>query len=166
MLAALVPAQPVMAQGRLDAQYEGILGGILVGRGAWRIDITEDQYAAAAQGGSSGIMKAFSGGSGSGSAAGKVVNGQLQPSGCHRHHLRLAQIRDYPHHAGRRRHQGFQHHRNRPGQRPYSDPEAHRRGVVDPMTGSMMRVSGTGDLMSAEVCHTATAILTDGCATT
>lgn len=159
MLAALVPAQPVMAQGRLDAQYEASLAGILVGRGAWRIDITEDQYAAAAQGGSSGIMKAFSGGSGSGSAAGKVVNGQLQPSGYTattstsrksetiRITLAGGVIKDSS---------------ITPEPPPDNDripiTEAHRRGVVDPMTGSMMRVSGTGDLMSAEVCRTATAI--------
>jgi len=32
--------------------------------------------------------------------------------------------------------------------------EAHRRGVYDPMTGSMLRVAGSGDPVSPEACHT------------
>ena len=31
--------------------------------------------------------------------------------------------------------------------------DAHRRGVYDPMTGSMLRVPGTGDLMSPDACR-------------
>ena len=30
--------------------------------------------------------------------------------------------------------------------------EAHKRGVVDPMTGSLLRVPGTGDPVSPEAC--------------
>ena len=36
--------------------------------------------------------------------------------------------------------------------------EAHRRGVFDPMTGSMLRVSGTGDVLSPDACRTAAGI--------
>ena len=31
------------AQGRLEAQYEASLAGIVVGKGAWTIEISEDQ---------------------------------------------------------------------------------------------------------------------------
>jgi hypothetical protein len=31
--------------------------------------------------------------------------------------------------------------------------EAHRRNVLDPMTGSLLRVQGNGDLMAPEVCR-------------
>ena len=34
--------------------------------------------------------------------------------------------------------------------------DAHRRGVLDPMTGSMLRVAGTGDPLSPESCRAAT----------
>src|SRR5262249_18073479 len=73
-------ASQAHAQGRLDARYEATLAGILVGKGAWIIDVGEDQYSAAASGGSSGILKAFTGGEGTGSAQGRIVNGQLVPS--------------------------------------------------------------------------------------
>jgi hypothetical protein len=36
-------ADPVAAQGKLEAQYEATLAGIPVGRGAWNIDISDDQ---------------------------------------------------------------------------------------------------------------------------
>src|SRR5258706_7444826 len=74
LLAALPPA---FAQGRLDARYEATLSGIPVGRGAWTIDISDDQFSAAASGGTAGLLKAFTGGSGTGASQGRVVNGAL-----------------------------------------------------------------------------------------
>src|SRR5882672_11705793 len=65
------------AQGKLDARYEATLAGIPVGKGAWTIEIAEDQFSAAASGGTAGLLKAFSGGSGSGASQGRVVNGAL-----------------------------------------------------------------------------------------
>src|SRR6476619_365629 len=73
MLSALPHA--ASAQGRLDAHYEATLAGIPVGKGAWTIDISDDQFSASASGGTAGLLKAFSGGSGTGAAQGRVVNG-------------------------------------------------------------------------------------------
>src|SRR6266481_6690616 len=72
LLAALAPA---FAQGRLDARYEATLSGIPVGTGVWTIDISDDQFSASASGGTAGLLKAFTGGSGTGAAQGRVVNG-------------------------------------------------------------------------------------------
>ena len=36
--------------------------------------------------------------------------------------------------------------------------EAHKRGVLDPMTGTMLRVPGTGDLLSPEACRTGSSV--------
>ena len=73
---ALAP-QASLAPGRLDAQYEATLSGIAVGKGAWTIEIGDDTFTASAQGGTAGLLKAFSGGSGSGASQGRVVNGAL-----------------------------------------------------------------------------------------
>src|SRR5215218_7848599 len=73
----LAAPQASFAQGRLEAQYEATLAGIPVGRGAWNIDIADDQFSAAATGGTSGLLKTFAGGSGTGAAQGRVVNGAL-----------------------------------------------------------------------------------------
>src|ERR1700753_4180318 len=67
------------AQARLDARYEATLAGIPVGKGAWTIEIADDQFSAAASGGTAGLLKAFSGGSGTSASQGRVVNGALVP---------------------------------------------------------------------------------------
>ncbi|CAN5125990.1 DUF3108 domain-containing protein [soil metagenome] len=155
---ALAPA-PVLAQGKLDATYEASLAGIPVGKGAWTVEIADDQYNAAASGGTSGLLKAFAGGSGTGASQGRVVNGALVPSSysatttaskkSESIHITLAggSVKDFsiiP--------------------EPPVDPEripvteAHRRGVLDPMTGSLMRVPGTGEVLSPEACRSGTAI--------
>src|ERR1700732_534208 len=74
------PAPSAFAQGKLDAHYEATLAGIPVGKGAWAIDISDDAFSATAYGGTSGLLKAFAGGSGTGAAQGRVVNGALVSS--------------------------------------------------------------------------------------
>src|SRR5216684_3152516 len=76
----LLAAPSAFAQGKLDARYEATLAGIPVGKGAWTIDIADDSFSAAASGGTSGLLKAFAGGSGTGAAQGRVVNGALVSS--------------------------------------------------------------------------------------
>src|ERR1700732_1634851 len=77
--AAMLLAAPhsAFAQGKLDARYEATLAGIPVGKGAWTIEIADDQFSAAASGGTLGLLNAFAGGSGSGASQGRVVNGAL-----------------------------------------------------------------------------------------
>ena len=36
--------------------------------------------------------------------------------------------------------------------------DAHKKGVFDPMTGSLLRVPGTGDPVSPDACHASTAV--------
>src|ERR1700733_10240790 len=80
VVAAVSGAQPAFAQGKLEAQYEATLAGIPVGRGAWNIEISDDQYSASAVGGTAGLLKTFASGTGSSSAQGRVVNGALVPT--------------------------------------------------------------------------------------
>jgi hypothetical protein len=151
--------QPTVAQGRLEAQYEATLAGIPVGRGAWTIDISDDQFSAAASGGTLGILKAFAGGSGTGSAQGRVVNGALVATNYSASttaskkteaiHMVLVNgnVKEY----------GIDPEPPvDPGRIPVT--EAHRRGVYDPMTGAMLRVPGTADPLSPEACHAAAPI--------
>ncbi|MDO9297672.1 MAG: DUF3108 domain-containing protein [Bradyrhizobium sp.] len=142
------------AQGRLDARYEATLSGIAVGKGAWNIEISDDSFSAASSGGTSGLLKAFSGGSGTAAAQGRVVAGALVATNYQastttakkteaiRMVLTSGYIKEYaiepepPVDADRL---------------PVTD--AHRRGVYDPMTGSMLRVPGNGDPLTPEACR-------------
>ncbi|MBR0689427.1 DUF3108 domain-containing protein [Bradyrhizobium manausense] len=147
-------AEPAAAQGKLEAQYEATLAGIPVGRGAWNIDIQDDVFSAAASGGTTGILKSFAGGSGTGASQGRIVNGALVASAYQAStttskkteeiHITLDKgnvkefgiIPEPPVDADR-----------------IVVTDAHRRGVFDPMTASLVRVSGTGDPLSPEACH-------------
>ncbi len=154
--AFLSQAAPASAQGRLDAQYEASLSGIPVGRGSWTIEIGDETFSAAAQGGTSGLLKAFSGGTGTGASQGRVVNGALVATNytastttskkSETIHITLdkGNVKEFgivpepPVDADR-----------------IVVTEAHRRGVWDPMTASLLRVPGTGDPLSPEACHNA-----------
>ena len=155
----LASAPSASAQGRLDARYEATLSGIPVGKGAWTIDISDDQFSASASGGTAGVLKAFAAGSGTASAQGRVVNGALaatnytastttpKKSEAIRMVLANGNIKEsviepeWP---------------VEPERIPVT--EAHRRGVFDPMTGAMLRVPGTGDPLTPEACRTGAAI--------
>ena len=159
-LLVLLAAQPsALAQGKLEARYEASLASIPVGRGAWSIDISDDTFTATASGGTSGLLKAFSGGTGTGASQGRIVGGALVPmkysatttpskkSEAIRMVLSGGAIKEFaiepepPVDADR-----------------IPVTEAHRRGVLDPMTGSMLRVPGTGELLSPDSCRTGTGI--------
>jgi len=151
--------QAASAQGRLDAHYEASLSGIPVGKGSWAIEIGDDAFSAAAQGGTSGLLKAFSGGTGSGASQGRVVNGSLvanaytattntsKKSETIRLVLANGGVKDFsiepepPVDADR-----------------IVVTDAHRKNVLDPMTGSMIRVPGNGDVLSPDACRTGTGI--------
>src|ERR1700692_85857 len=158
----LAPQHTALAQGKLEARYEATLAGIPIGKGAWTIDIAEDQFSAAAIGGTSGLVKAFAGGSGTGASQGRVVNGALVATSyaastptsrkSEAIHMILSNgtVREY----------GIEPEPPVDADRiPITD--AHRRGVYDPMTGSLLRVPGTGELMTPDSCR-ANAAVFDG----
>jgi hypothetical protein len=155
---ALAP-QAALAQGRLDAQYEATLSGIPVGKGTWTIEIGDDTFSAAAQGGTAGLLKAFSGGTGAGASQGRVVNGALvanaytattmtqKKSETIRMVLANGGVKDFSFDPV-----------------PPVDPDrivvtdAHRKNVLDPMTGSMLRVAGNGEVLTPDACRTGAGI--------
>lgn len=155
---ALAPA-PAAAQGRVDARYEATLAGIAVGKGTWTIEIGDDVFSASAQGGSAGLLKAFSGGSGSGASQGRVVNGALVSS---------AYVATT---TTQKKSETIRLNMANGGVKDFSidpvppvDPDrivvtdAHRKNVLDPMTGSMIRVPGNGDVLTPDACRTGTGV--------
>ena len=61
--------QTAAAQGRLEADYTATLMGIPIGRGNWIIDISEDEFTAAANGATAGLLRFFASGNGVGARA-------------------------------------------------------------------------------------------------
>ena len=117
------------------------------------IDIAEDQYTAAASGGTSGILKFFSAARGTSAARGSFSGGQpvatsyvasidynRKPDDV-RMALSGGNVTDYSAEPPLPPH---------PDRIPVSD--ADRRGVVDPMSSTLNRVVGSGDPVSPEAC--------------
>ena len=78
--AALAMPDAAQAQGKLDARYVVTLAGLPIGRGAWIIDINNDEYTAVANGKTTGLLSIISNGEGTTAARGHVVRGNLVPS--------------------------------------------------------------------------------------
>ena len=152
-------AAQAQAQAKLEARYTAFLGGVTVGKGSWVIDFRDDQYTAAASGATTGLLKIFAGGKGSSASRGTVANGQPVPrnyaatitSDKKKDEVEIAiengTVKDYS---------------VKPPSVPDPDrvpiTEVHRKGVMDPMTASLMRVAGSADLMTAETCQRSSAI--------
>ena len=168
LLQAVVPAltmltlaapEPAFAQAKLEAKYTASLGGLPVGRGAWVIDVRDDQYTAAASGMASGLVKLFAGGVGSSASRGSVVNGQLVPKS-YAATITISKKKDEVEMA--LDNGAVKEFSAKPPSTPDPDrvpiTEGHRRNVTDPMTASLMRVSGTADPMAKETCQRSVAI--------
>jgi len=153
ILAAAVSVS-ASAQGKLEARYTVTLARIPIGKGSWLIDINDTQYTAAASGVTVGLMRAFTGGQGSSGTRGTLQAGQPTSSiyagtitsGKKTDEVRLTiangNVKDFT---------------VDPPQDDMSErvpmTEAHRRGVEDPMTASLLRVPGSGEPLSAEACN-------------
>lgn len=147
------------AQGKLDARYTASLAGIAIGRGSWVLDIGDDQYTATASGATTGLLRVFAGGRGTSAARGTIVAGQPVP-GTYASTISSDKKSDEVRmviYAG-----AVKEYVVDPPAPPNPDripvTEAHRRGVVDPMTASLVRVAGDGDPLSAEACQRKAAV--------
>ena len=157
--AMLALTGPAAAQGRVEAHYDVTLAGILIGTGAWTIEVLDDQYSAAANGSTTGLLKTFAHGTGTGTSQGRVINGALVPanytatissskkSETIRMSLAGGNVKDFvieptPSVDTKRI--------------PVTD--AHKRGVFDPMSATLLRVPGNADPLGPEACHATTGI--------
>jgi hypothetical protein len=142
------------AQGRLDARYVVTLSGLPIGQGAWVIDIGDDHFTASASGATAGLLQVFASGQGQSAASGSISGGQLVPSsyasrivtGDKSDEVRMVisagavkELAANPPTVAS------------PDRVPVTD--AHRRGVSDPMTASLIRVPGSGDTSVPQACQ-------------
>jgi hypothetical protein len=160
---ALAP-QLAGAQTKLDARYVVTLAGVTLGKGAWAIEISDDQYTAAASGATTGLLRIFSSGQGTSAVRGAVVNGRLVPGNYaatitqddETETLRILVA------GGNVKEFSITPQPPPPGPDRIPVTEAHLRGVTDPMSASLLRVPGNGDPVSPEACNNHTVSIFDG----
>jgi hypothetical protein len=153
-LAAVAELSPASAQGRLEARYIATLAGIPIGSGNWVIDIADTHYSAEANGSTTGLLHAFTGGEGSTIARGTLNAGKLLSA------IYVAAIS-----TSRKTEQVQLTTNNGDVKDSKIDPpqdadpervpitEAHQHGIIDPMTASLVRMPGNGNPLSAEACQ-------------
>jgi hypothetical protein len=150
LAAVLSPAQ---AQGKLDARYTASLAGIPLGKGAWIIDVTDTEYVAAASGVTTGLVRVFTSGEGSGAARGGIVSGNFAPanySASISTGKKTEQVNVVLSGGNVKEFSIKPESPLPPKAVPVTD--AHRRNVIDPMTASLVRAPGKDDPLNAESC--------------
>jgi hypothetical protein len=152
-------ATPAAAQGRLDARYQVSLAGVPFATGSWHINVSDNQFTAAVSGSTTGMLRLLSVGRGTSASRGAVSGGLLIPSA---YSSSISTDRKYDE---VRMLLGGGSVRDVVADPPTPpDPErvpltdAHRRGVQDPMTASIMRVPGNGDTFVPQACNRRLAI--------
>ena len=145
---------PAPAQVRLEARYSATLAGIPIGSGTWGIDINDTQYSAAVSGVTTGLLRAFTGGQGNATARGTLgANRQLTSiyAATITSRKKIDSIRITIANGNVKDFKVDPPTDDDPERVPIT--EASQRGVLDPMTASLVRVPGTGDLLVPEACQ-------------
>ena len=148
------------AQGSLDARYQVTLGGISFGRGAWQVKVSDGQFTSAVTGTTTGVMRMFSTGQGTSASRGSVATGGALNASSYSSSIATTQKYDEV-----RMQLSSGTVKDFMAEPPTSpDPQrvplqdAHRRGVLDPMTAAIIRVPGNGDTFVPEACNRKLAI--------
>lgn len=156
---AVKVSAPIGLERRLEAEYTASLAGIPIGHGNWVVQISDDEYTAAASGSTTGIVRFFTGARGTGAAHGLVHGGQPVPTS-YGATITYDRKVDDVHMAlvgG-----NVTEYMAEPPLPPAPDripvTEADRRGVLDPMTSMLNRVAGTGDPVAPEACDRKVAV--------
>ncbi len=156
---ALGIGSAAQAQGRLDAHYAATLAGVPFGKGAWQIDIREDQFSAVANGATSGLLRVLASGQGQSAAHGSMAGGQ-PVAGTYASNI----VTDKKYDDVRIVLSGGVVKDYLADPPTYPDPtrvpltDAHRRGVTDPMTAALMKVPGNGDVFTPDACRRTLAV--------
>jgi len=144
----------VQAQGKLEAGYVATLGGVPVGKGSWNIDVQDDQFTATASGATSGLLRVFASGQGNSAAHGTISGGQPVASTYVSTIVadnRADQVRILFSGGAVKDYLADPPTFPNPDRVPLTD--LNRKGVLDPMTASLIRVAGNGDTFVPEACQ-------------
>jgi hypothetical protein len=142
---------PAQAQGKLTAQYRISVAGLSIGRGDLMAEISADHYVAVGGGRAASFLRILVGGEGTVTARGTLSNNRLVPS----HFSAALNEDDERSKVAMSFEDGavkeLQAESSAPEKERVLVTEAHRRGVVDPV--SAMFVPGGGAGLSPAACQ-------------
>jgi hypothetical protein len=140
------------ADGKLEARYVASLAGIPVGKGTWVLDIGDAQYTSAASGMTTGIMRVFAGGEGTSATRGVFAAGKPSLTD----YAVSVKMKDKTDEVRFLLAGGtVKELKVEPPVTPDSEripvTDAQKRGVMDPLSASIVRIAG--DATSPEACQ-------------
>lgn len=159
-LAALATAPgAASAQGKLDARYSVTLAGIPIGEGSWLIDISDSEYSTSVSGATVGLMRALFGGRGNSATRGTLQAGAPMVS-------TYAATIESSKKTDRIRITVDGGNVKELKVEPPVDADAERvpmtedakKGVLDPLTASLVRTPGNGNPLRPEACQRTVAV--------
>jgi hypothetical protein len=142
----------VRAEAQLEARYSVSLLGVPLGYGSWVVDVGDDTYTMAVNAQVSGLMKAFSSGDGAAAVQGAIQNGRVSPSAYVIHiksRNKVDEVRMA--FAGGVVKQLVVEPPVEPKHDTVPLTEAHKRGVVDPISMGLIPGAGANGL-SPDAC--------------
>jgi hypothetical protein len=148
----VLPTEPARADGRFEAHYTISMTGISIGKATWTAEIGADQYKAAARGNASGVLAALIRGEGNVAVRGAVKDGRLVPSSF---------TSDLTQDDERAKFKMTLEDGNVTAIEAETEPvlqdrvpvtEAHKHGVIDPISALLVPVGGTGEVISRDAC--------------
>jgi len=152
-VALAAATSPASAQTKLEARYTASLAGIPLGSGSWVIDLASDQYTAVASGRTSGLVRLISDGHGSTGARGIISGASLVPTTYASSTIsdrRSDEVRMTLRGGNVKAVEVEPQWPASPDRVPIT--EAHRKGVIDPMSAAIMPVAGNGDVLTPDAC--------------
>jgi len=158
-VAATLACAPAHGQGKLEARYAITLAGLPIGRGAWNVEIWENQYQTGVSGSITGIMRVLTKGEGAAGARGIISGGRLMTSS---YAVNLT-VQDKPDDIRMSLSGGtVKELAVEPPTPPAPDrvpiTDAHVHGVTDPLTAGLIPVAAPGDVITPEACRRTLAI--------
>jgi hypothetical protein len=153
-LLACLRSDRAHAQGRLEAHYTAALAGIPLGVGTWVIDIGPNHYLAHVSGRATGLLRLIGSGEGTAVARGNIHRGRLVPSSSAANITTSRGTNDVQmsFHRGNVKDIVAQPPME-PGPDRVAVTEAHRHGVLDPITAGVIAVAGTGEVVGPAACE-------------
>ncbi len=148
-LVFLVPgAHHASAQGKLDARYTIAVAGISVGQAVWKVDVGQDRYTISANGGASGLLKVLVSGQGEATAQGLIQNGIPVPVSYLSKMTSDDEASDVKVTFEDRNVKDLVVAAPPPQLDRVPVTDAHRKGVMDPLTALVIPMGGSSDVIS------------------
>jgi hypothetical protein len=147
---AFVPAAS-SAQTRLEAHYRATLGGVPIGSGHWIIDIGEQNFSAEADGKTTGLLRAITGGGGTSNGRGAFNGSNSVYSSVIVSGKKRAQVYLTLNHGKVKETSLDPPLDKNPERKPITEAQLH--GVVDPMSASIVQMPSTAEAVTPEACR-------------